>query len=303
MRWARNGDLTTIDQIMMTETSSGTAEDAAALMSRAEQEAEQIVAKARFEAFRMVTDARTEAEAILAEQAAASLAAISIKTDSDAASEILAGAKIEAELIIEAAETEAASVIDRRTENLEQANAALISEHEFLAERLSSTKQLLERLEARLAQIAAAPSEVAPLSGEAAPRLSPTPSPSPQVPNMPTVLPPRAPRPSTNPQPTSVGGAAEALVYHDTPVEPTISRKYAATTPSVEAASAGAAPLDYSPSVPRPIPAVVDEELAPEERKSLYSRRSANLPSIGDSGGKDTLTAMRSMRRSIPQGD
>ncbi len=276
----------TTDQIMVTAMSSDTDEVASAVISRAEQEAKQIVAKARYEAFRMVTDARAEAEAILADQTPVSSTGSNIETVSHAASEILEAAEAEAAAIIEAAEMEAVSVIDRWTENLEHTNAALISEHEVLAERLDNTKQLLERLEARLVQIASAPPEIAPQAG--------TPPPLPQVPNLPTVLPPRAPRPSTSPPPAAVTDSVDAELHDDTSFEPTISGKHAATTP-VEVSS-----LDYSPSVPRPIPSVVNDEPANEERWSYYSRRSANLPRSGDSGSKDALSAMRSMRRNIP---
>ena len=60
--------------------------------------------------------------------------------------------------------------------------------------------------------------------------------------------------------------------------------------------------LDYSPSVPHPIPAdaVDDADDEPEpERGSFYSRRSAKLPRIGDAGGKDALDMMRSLRESF----
>ncbi|MDA2979672.1 MAG: hypothetical protein O3B42_07940 [Actinomycetota bacterium] len=279
----------TTDQIMVTAMSSDTAESVA-VISRAEQEAKQIVAKARYEAFRMVTDARAEAEAILAEQASASPKGNDTETDSRTVSEVLEAAEAEAAAIIKAAEMEAASAVDRWTENLEHTNAALISEHEVLAERLNNTKQLLERLEARLVQIAAAPPEFGP---EAT-----TPTPLPQIPNLPTVLPPRAPRPSTNPQPAAVTESVDAELAEDTSVEPTIGGKSVPTTAPVDVS-----PLDYSPSVPRPIPSVLTEEPANEERGSYYSRRSANLPSIGDSGSKDALTSIRSMRRNIPQDD
>lgn len=58
--------------------------------------------------------------------------------------------------------------------------------------------------------------------------------------------------------------------------------------------------LDYSPSVPRaPKVAVVEPAPVPaEERGSFYSRRSANLPRIGDAGGKNALDMMRTIRES-----
>jgi hypothetical protein len=92
------------------------------------------------------------------------------------------------------------------------------------------------------------------------------------------------------------------------PVAPEVSHKHAAATPSMEEASATAesdatSPIDYSPSARRPIPLVAGEEPLPEDRGSFYSRRSANLPRIGESVGKDTLTAMRSMRQVIAQTD
>lgn len=62
--------------------------------------------------------------------------------------------------------------------------------------------------------------------------------------------------------------------------------------------------LDYSPSVPPPSsdaepsiePPPVEE--APE-RGSFYSRRSANLPRIGEAGGKSALEMTRSIRRRL----
>jgi hypothetical protein len=67
----------------------------------------------------------------------------------------------------------------------------------------------------------------------------------------------------------------------------------------VEAATAPI--LDYSPSVARASSEVADEPAAdapaaPAEKGSFYNRRSANLPSIGDDGGRSALDMMRSIR-------
>ena len=106
-----------------------------------------------------------------------------MEPNSRSASELLEAAEVEAAAIIKAAESEAASANDRWIQNLEQANEGLLAEHDILAERLSSTKQLLAHLEARLVQIAAVPAGIVPPSSDVAP---------PQAPNVPTVLPPRS---------------------------------------------------------------------------------------------------------------
>ncbi len=54
--------------------------------------------------------------------------------------------------------------------------------------------------------------------------------------------------------------------------------------------------IDYAPSVQAPSPETARPE--PEERGSFYSRRSANLPRIGDAAGQSALDMMRSIRSS-----
>jgi vacuolar-type H+-ATPase subunit H len=61
--------------------------------------------------------------------------------------------------------------------------------------------------------------------------------------------------------------------------------------------------IDYSPAVapPQKEDAATSEadDSPTEERGSFYSRRSANLPRIGDAGGKSALDMMRSIRESF----
>ena len=68
------------------------------------------------------------------------------------------------------------------------------------------------------------------------------------------------------------------------------------------AAGASTAPkMDYSPSVaPKPADEPVPEVETPEvERDSFYNRRSANLPRLGEDGGRSALDMTRSMRQSL----
>jgi hypothetical protein len=74
-----------------------------------------------------------------------------------------------------------------------------------------------------------------------------------------------------------------------------------ATDSSSDATRSNPAPaLDYSPSIPTP----VKDEVAvtPDEREierdSFYNRRSANLPRLGEDGGRSALTMTRMLRES-----
>lgn len=61
------------------------------------------------------------------------------------------------------------------------------------------------------------------------------------------------------------------------------------------------ATLDYSPSVAPP-PKVVPKDpndFADEAKESFYNRRSANLPRLGDDGGRSALDMTRAMRQSL----
>jgi hypothetical protein len=61
---------------------------------------------------------------------------------------------------------------------------------------------------------------------------------------------------------------------------------------------ASSATLDYPPSVAHPADGVEDTEPeATEERGSFYNRRSANLPRIGEEGGRGAIDMTRSMRK------
>lgn len=267
----------TIDQISVTARSPEPIQDLAALTSQAREQAKQIVAKARYEAFRMVTDARAEAEAILDEQTL--IAPPDLGTNEADSPDPTPAADTGAEDIAEVARLEAVSLVAQWTAELADANASLVSEHDALESRLLQTRSLVERLEGRLARIAAAPSPTAPTAAA------------------PAALPPRAPGPSTNPQPVDAHVPAAKDPHKATPNDlSAVSDEQTASPPP-------AGPIDYSPSVPHPVAADPHKGAPVDEKGSYYSRRSAKLPRIGDSGGKDALTAMRSMRKGLNKGE
>lgn len=79
------------------------------------------------------------------------------------------------------------------------------------------------------------------------------------------------------------------------------------TTDVAETEDVSTAPvLDYQPSVPLAEPVDQHAEKADQpakgEKGSFYSRRSAKLPSIGESAGKSALDMMRSIRATIDDG-
>lgn len=59
--------------------------------------------------------------------------------------------------------------------------------------------------------------------------------------------------------------------------------------------------LDYSPSIPHPTNENDEpsSSAAPAERGSLYSRRSAKLPSLGEDGGRSAFDMSRALRESM----
>lgn len=72
-------------------------------------------------------------------------------------------------------------------------------------------------------------------------------------------------------------------------------------SPSPASKPANVPKIDYSPSV-APKAAVEPAEEAgttEEERGSFYNRRSANLPRLGDDGGRSALDMTRAMRQSL----
>ncbi|MFV1970772.1 MAG: hypothetical protein ACC683_07185 [Acidimicrobiia bacterium] len=71
--------------------------------------------------------------------------------------------------------------------------------------------------------------------------------------------------------------------------------------PPDSAAKSGTPILDYSPSPAAPAKPEESEDLAePEpERDSFYNRRSANLPRLGEDGGRSALEMTRMIRESL----
>ncbi len=71
--------------------------------------------------------------------------------------------------------------------------------------------------------------------------------------------------------------------------------------PPLPSGDEATSPIDYSSSVERESPVVSDPstEQPIEDRGSFYSRRSANLPSIGAAGGQSALDMTRSIRSKL----
>ncbi len=262
---AYRGDLMTTDQIKRHDEARAPVEvdgalDPTAILENAQEEAKQILAKARYEAFRMVTDARSEAESILGEaENNASLASAEAENTAQAEEQsvaILAAAKEQAASIVKEAEQSAARLYEESRSSVEQQTASLRERHAALEAKVSATQALLNDLETRLARIAASAS----------------------------------PEPEAKPAPRfSLGGETE----EDVQAERMATSEPDTPDPLPPAASIE---LDYSPSVPRPLPVQQPVAAPPTEQRSFYSRRSAKLPSIGATGGQDALSAVRSMR-------
>jgi vacuolar-type H+-ATPase subunit H len=97
-------------------------------------EARQIIAKARYDAFRMVTDARTDADSIIDE------------------------AKAEATELVSA--SEANDTIAGENADLVAVNAALRVEYNELVDLINESKELLDRLDVRLLDLATMPDTI-----------------------------------------------------------------------------------------------------------------------------------------------
>jgi vacuolar-type H+-ATPase subunit H len=256
----------TTDQIKRTGGTIGseagdTTTDAAAVLEAAQADAKQILAKARYEAFRMVTDARSEAESILTEAEATAPGPGSIQADTDQADEaaalIIAQAEQKAAGIVSEAEKQAALLYETSRSSVEQQTAILRERHAKLEAQVAATQSLLNNLEKRLAQIAA-----------------------PSAPN---------PEPRTIPLAYSLAGESEQS-------EPTPVQRATSTDSSDPLPPAASSAYDYSASVTPVATPMADATPAPTEPGSFYTRHSANLPSIGTSGGQDAMSAVRSMR-------
>jgi vacuolar-type H+-ATPase subunit H len=256
----------TTDQIKRTggtiESETGdTTTDAAAVLEAAQADAKQILAKARYEAFRMVTDARSEAESILTEAEETAPSPASTETNTDEADEvaaaIIAAAEQKAAGIVSEAERQASLLYETSRASVEQQTAILRERHAKLEAQVVATQTLLNDLEKRLAQIAA-----------------------PSAPN---------PEPRTIPLAYSLAGESE-------PTEPKPMQQAISSDSPDPLPPAASATYDYSASVSPVATPVAAAPSAPSEPGSFYTRRSANLPSIGASGGQDAMSAVRSMR-------
>ncbi len=265
----------TTDQIRAADTTNDISRDAAAVVDKASEEAKQIVAKARYDAFRMVTDARAEAESILAERdhADAPNPAVSAETAHDDGAQELES--------INAALQSSNAALQSVNAALQSANSALVAENQSLEHRVERTRALLTDLETRLARIAATPNPATPTL-VTAPVHSVDTTPAPAQPDM-TEPPPPAIEPGRKAMRAAVTSSPDS-----TPgVEP----------PPVES-SAVAVDLDYSPSVPAPVP-MAEPDADAALKGSFYSRRSAKLPHIGENAGEDSFSAIRSMRAGL----
>ncbi len=260
----RVGELMTTDQVRATVTTDERSRHATTLVDQAHEEAKQIVARARFDAFRMVTDARQEAEAIIAE----------------AAQQVDALQSPTLETAPEVDETlhEANATLVELNATLQEANEALTIENEALEQRVLKTRTLLADLETRLAHIAYAPDPI------------PRPTPPIEVDAVDVMTP--AVEPVTEESPVDTI-PAEPAVTQDVVTAPETS------DPVVEEPAdevpAVVLDLDYSPSVPPPSRST-EPTTENEEPESFYTRRSANLPHIGDSAAEDSFSVIRSMR-------
>jgi cell division septum initiation protein DivIVA len=253
----------TTDQIKRTggtvETDSDDATtEAAAVLEAAQADAKQILAKARYEAFRMVTDARSEAESILSEAELTAPVAVSGEVDTAEAEEA-------AELIVTAAEEKAAGIIKeaevQATRLYETSRASVEQQTAVLRERH-------ERLEAQVASTQALLTDLEKRLAQIA---------APSAPN---------PTPRTTPPAYSLAGETEP-----TNAKPVQRLNSADGSDPLPPAASG----DHDRPVSM-IPASATVTAAPAEQGSFYTRRSANLPSIGSAGGQDAMSAVRSMR-------
>lgn len=254
----------TTDQVRATVTTDDLARHAATLIDEAHEEAKQIVARARFDAFRMVTDARQEAEAIIAESAH--------QVDKHHS------ASPETAPVADETLHEANAALVELNETLQEANQALAIENDALEHRLVKTRTLLADLETRLAHIAYAPDPVprATASEEVDSHDAVT---SPVDPAM------EEPRADTVVPEPAVAQDAVTSAEIPAPVveEPT------------DEPPAVVLDLDYSPSVPPPSRST-EPTVENERPESFYTRRSANLPHIGESAAEDSFSVIRSMR-------
>ncbi len=122
----------------------------------AEDPARELLAKARYDAFRLLTEAREEAETILREARAESagiLKAAQIASDSTTEA-----TKQRADKTIVSATTEAAAIVARAhreagESTMHHDTSALEAEHQALTERVSTLRDVAERLEARFAAL------------------------------------------------------------------------------------------------------------------------------------------------------
>ncbi len=70
--------------------------------------------------------------------------------------------------------------------------------------------------------------------------------------------------------------------------------------PSAENPATNAPTIDYSPAVaPKPKDTADSQSANTDERESFYNRRSANLPRLGEDGGRSALNMTRLMRESL----
>ena len=72
------------------------------------------------------------------------------------------------------------------------------------------------------------------------------------------------------------------------------------TPPTAESQDRAAPAIDYSPAVePKPKDEATTPAAESDDRQSFYNRRSANLPRLGEDGGRSALNMTRMMREAL----
>ncbi len=256
----------TTDQIKRSGDAAQAAEgdvagEAESVLAAAQADAKQMLAKARYEAFRMVTDARAEAESILAE------AEQSIPTSTPTSADTSEATEASATIIAEAHERAAEIVAEAEqaaARLYETSRASVEQQTAILRERHAALEEKVNITQALLNDLEKR------LAMIAAPS---SPNPEPRTPTLAYSL------------------AGETVATHDKggPQTVSLSDDRGPLPPAASAADHSSASVATAPASEG------------TEQGSFYTRRSANLPSIGASGGQDALSAVRSMRSKMDQ--
>lgn len=301
--------------------------------SEARTQAEKLVSEARYEAFRLVTEARAEADTVL-ETAQAESGDKLAKTNEEAQS-IISTARRDALGILTTAQGDATMLADASDDEKDKLRAELEAEHVELTARVERLRTVAHELESRLQTLAASAlgdldgllAESAPTTPDVAPVETPAPE---EVPAPLGVEIAESPAEASTPVPSDpafVGGGM-ALIEPAMPVK----RQPANETPFTDEVPDGQPtaeeePVHEEPASHEPAPEAVpvaaaetqaegrslrdrinEEQTTDTSEKatvggSFYSRRSANLPRIGEEAGKGALAAVNAMRERLLEAD